>query len=68
MGISEVLRRFLEIVGLSPREERSARPVIDYPYECVTCEVAFSLQHYVCPECGSFSVESRREALARLTG
>jgi len=27
------------------------------PYECQTCEAAYDLEYYVCPECGGFSVE-----------
>jgi rRNA maturation endonuclease Nob1 len=27
------------------------------PYECRGCGERFRLEHYVCPECGGFSVE-----------
>lgn len=27
------------------------------PYTCQTCESAFAVEHYRCPNCGGFSVE-----------
>lgn len=27
------------------------------PYTCQTCESAFAVEYYRCPECGGFSVE-----------
>ena len=29
----------------------------DRPYRCRRCETSFELQHHVCPECGSYTVE-----------
>ena len=27
------------------------------PYECMTCHECFVYQHYMCPNCGGFSIE-----------
>jgi rRNA maturation endonuclease Nob1 len=30
---------------------------VPYEYACLTCETGYDVQHHVCPECGSYSVE-----------
>lgn len=39
--------------------ERLAAPFesVDRPYRCLRCRASFELQHHVCPECGSYTVE-----------
>lgn len=36
------------------REETPERP-----YECLQCDARLEVEYYVCPECGSFSIDRR---------
>lgn len=44
------LERFKRLAGWDPESEA--------PYQCVHCRREYGVQYHVCPECGSFSVES----------
>ncbi len=68
MVMAGIVERLQRAVGrLSERAERHRRPA-DYPYACIVCEVPYPFEHHVCPECGSYSVESRSGARLGLVG
>ena len=48
------INRLKQLVGSQPPAE----------YECRGCGMAFTVQHYTCPECGSYSVERPPESVA----
>jgi predicted RNA-binding Zn-ribbon protein involved in translation (DUF1610 family) len=35
----------------------------DRPYECLQCGVHLDVEYYICPNCGSFSIDRRSMAL-----
>jgi rRNA maturation endonuclease Nob1 len=63
MGRPADVRQLFGIVWRSVRGRRGDTSVAEHPYECVSCDGTFSLQYHICPECGSFSVESRPETV-----
>lgn len=34
------------------------------PYQCLQCDVYLDVEYYICPKCGSFSVDRRSADLA----
>jgi hypothetical protein len=54
-GRPGTLERFMRLTGLTEA------PASERPYRCRGCRTGFDVQYHVCPECGSFSVESAGE-------
>jgi rRNA maturation endonuclease Nob1 len=51
-------------VGAINRLKRLVGTTQPGEYECRSCGTAYPVEHYTCPECGSFSVERTPEPVA----
>lgn len=67
MGMTGIEKRLHTFVARISGNEARRRPSTDHPYECIVCKRAYAFEYSVCPERGSYSVESRNDAHVRLT-